>query len=212
MINKTNTIGKYYENGTFVDTLDIPVPGIHNLSNITASIAVLRMIGISLKDIKKNIKFLRLPKKRFELRGEFHGRTIYDDYAHHPNEIKATIDLGRLFIKDTLRFENKKYRLVVVFQPHRYSRVQKFKNEFANELSKADMIYVTDIFGAGEDNIDKINSKLITNIIYKKNKNVKHIKDFYELQKQFYELTENNDLIINMGAGDCHNFWSIMNN
>ena len=92
VINKNNTIGEYYENGNFIDTLTIPVPGLHNLSNVTAAVAASRMIGVSFKEIKKNIKSLELPKKRFEFRGELNRRIIYDDYAHHPNEIKATIN------------------------------------------------------------------------------------------------------------------------
>ena len=213
LINKTQTIGEYYENGNLIDTLNIPVPGLHNLSNITASIAASRIIGVNFKNIKKNIQHLKLPKKRFEFRGELDERKIYDDYAHHPSEIKATINLAKLFINNG----NKKTgdnggRLVVIFQPHRFSRVKKFIYEFAEELSKADVIYVTNIFGAGEINKDKIYSENITNIIYKKNKNVKYIGDYYEIKNDFYKLTKKKDLILNMGAGDCHNFWSVLNN
>ncbi len=210
-INKSYTIGKYYENGNFISNLNIPIPGLHNLSNITASIAAARMIGIDFIEIKKNIKYLKLPKKRFEFRGQIDERNIYDDYAHHPNEIKATIKLGRLFIQDNLNNQVKKSRLVVIFQPHRYSRVKQFASEFAEELSKADVIYVTDIYGAGEGNEDKINSKIITDLIYKNNKNVSCINNYHEITNHFYELTQKGDLILNMGAGDCHNFWSILN-
>ena len=79
------------------------------------------------------------------------------------------------------------------------------------ELSKADVIYVTSIFGAGEENENQINSKIITDLIYKKNKNVRYINNYYEIKKNFYSLTQKGDLILNMGAGDCHNFWSILN-
>jgi len=212
LVNKNHTIGRYYENGNFIDILKIPIPGLHNLSNITASIAASRMIGVKFNEIKKNIKYLKLPKKRFELRGELDERKIYDDYAHHPTEIKATINLARLFINQDNNKKGDKSRLVVIFQPHRYSRVKQFVNEFAEELSKADVIYLTNIYGAGEINKDKINSEIITNIIYKKNKNVKYLKDFHEIINNFYQLTEKGDLILNMGAGDCHNFWSILNN
>ena len=207
-VNKNNTIGKYYENGNFIDILNIPIPGLHNLSNITAAIAASRMIGVSFRDIKKNIKFLKLPKKRFELRGTLKERTFYDDYAHHPNEIKATINLARLFIKD--KNEKEKRRLVAIFQPHRFSRVKEFINEYVEELSKADVIYLTNIFGAGEKNIHNINSKEIAALIYKKNKNVKYFKNNYEIKDKFFELTQKDDLIVNMGAGDCHNLWSIL--
>ena len=209
-VNKNNTIGKYYENGNFIDMVNIPVPGLHNLSNVTASIAASRIIGVSFKEIKKNIKYLELPKKRFEFKGKLHERIIYDDYAHHPNEIKATIALARLFLKDKKNNNKEKSRLVAIFQPHRFSRVKRFINEFVKELSKADIIYLTSIYGAGEKNLDNINSKLIADLIYKNNKNVKYLNDNYEINDKFFELTQKNDFIINMGAGDCHNLWSIL--
>ncbi len=210
-INESHTIGKYYENGNFISSLNIPIPGLHNLSNITAAIAASRMIGVDFIEIKKNIKFLKLPKKRFEFRGQIDERHFYDDYAHHPNEIKETIKLGRLFIKQKHNNKSQKGRLIAIFQPHRYSRVKQFTKEFAEELSKADIIYVTNIYGAGEGNKDKITSKIITDLIYKKNKNVSYINNYHEIKKNFYELTQKGDLILNMGAGDCHNFWSILN-
>ncbi len=210
-INNTHTIGKYYENGNFISIINIPIPGLHNLSNITASIAASRMIGVDFIEIKKNIKYLKLPKKRFEFRGQIDERNLYDDYAHHPNEIKATIQLGRLFIKENLNNDLQESRLIAIFQPHRYSRVKQFAKEFADELSKADVVYVTSIFGAGEENKDETNSEIITDIIYKQNKNVMYINNYHEISKNFYELTKKGDFILNMGAGDCHNFWSILN-
>ena len=213
VINKDKTIGKYYEHGKFIDIINIPVPGLHNLSNITAAIAACRMVGVSFKEIKKNTESLKLPKKRFEFRGELNQRIIYDDYAHHPNEIKATIDLARLFIKDTNSSDRgERGRLIAIFQPHRFTRVKQFIHEFVKELSKADVIYVTNIFGAGEKNIYNIDSQLIANLIYKNNKNVKCLKDNYEINEKFFKLTKKNDFIINMGAGDCHNLWSILQN
>jgi len=114
-------------------------------------------------------------------------------------------------LKVKQRLSKSKSRLIVIFQPHRYSRVKQFTEEFAEELSKADVIYVTSIYGAGEGNEDKISSKIITDLIYEKNKNVSYINNYYEVTKNFYELTQKGDLILNMGAGDCHNFWSILN-
>ena len=210
-INEYQTIGKYYENGNFISNLNIPIPGLHNLSNITAAIAASRMIGVDFVEIKKNIKSLKLPKKRFEFRGQINARDVYDDYAHHPNAIKETIKLGRLFIAQKRNNESQQSRLIAIFQPHRYSRVKKFAREFAEELAKADVIYVTSIYGAGEGNEDKITSKIITDLIYKQNKNVSYINNYHEITKNFYELTQKGDLILNMGAGDCHNFWSILN-
>ncbi len=209
-VNKDNTIGKYYENGNFIDIIKIPVPGLHNLSNITAAIAASRIIGVSFNEIKKHIKSLELPKRRFEFRGKLNGRIIYDDYAHHPSEVKATIALARLFLNDKNNNNEEKSRLVAIFQPHRFTRVKKFVNEFVKELSKADVIYLTSIFGAGEKNINNIDSKLIAKLIYKNNKNVKYLRNNYEIKNKFFELTRKDDFIVNMGAGDCHNLWSIL--
>ena len=210
-INDKHTTGKYYENGNFISSVNIPVPGHHNLSNITAAIAASRMIGVDFIKIKKNIKYLKLPKKRFEFRGQIQKRNLYDDYAHHPNEIKEAIKLGRLFCKQKLNNKYQGYRLIAIFQPHRYSRVKKFAKEFAAELSKADVIYITSIYGAGEENKDKINSKIITNLIYPQNNNVHYIDNYHDITRNFYEFTKKGDLILNMGAGDCHNLWSILN-
>ena len=113
-------------------------------------------------------------------------------------------------IRDSDRGE--RGRLIAIFQPHRFTRVKQFIHEFVKELSKADVIYITNIFGAGEKNIDNIASQLIANLIYKNNKNVVYLKDNYEINKKFFKLTKKNDFIINMGAGDCHNLWSILKN
>ena len=211
MISKTidpeYTIADYYEKGRAITRLQIPIPGLHNLSNITAAISACRIINIDINCILKNIQHLQLPRKRFDLRGEFIGRTIIDDYGHHPNEIKATIKLARLFIK---KRDNNINRLVIVFQPHRYSRINKFLDQFIKELSKADFIIITNIFSAGENKLNNINSQFIANKIYKINKNVKFINNHYEVAKNFLDITNKGDLILNMGAGDCHELWSLL--
>ena len=201
------TIADYYENGQAIKRLEIPIPGIHNLSNITAAISACRILNIDINFILKNIQFLQLPKKRFDFRGEILGRKIIDDYGHHPNEIKATLELARLFIK---RNHNAN-RLVIIFQPHRYTRVNKFLDEFVKELSKADYIIITNIFSAGENKLNNINSQFIADKIYKLNKNVKFLENNYEVAKKFFDITNKGDLILNMGAGDCHNLWSLLN-
>ena len=207
-IDPEYTIAEYYENGEAITRLKIPVPGIHNLSNITAAIAACRIINIDINSILKNIKSLQLPRKRFDLRGEILGRKIIDDYGHHPNEIKATIELARLFIK---KRDNNINRLVIIFQPHRYSRINKFLYQFIKELSKADYIIITDIFSAGENELYNINSQFLVDKIYRINKNVKFISNNYEIANQFFDITNKGDLILNIGAGNCHNLWSLLN-
>jgi len=201
------TIADYYENGKAVTRIKIPIPGVHNLSNVTAAISACRILNIDINNILKNIQLLQLPRKRFDLRGEISGRKIIDDYAHHPNEIKATIELARLFIK---KRNNNPNRLVVIFQPHRYSRINKFLDDFIKELSKADFIIITNIFSAGEHKLNDINSQFIADKIYKINKNIKFINSNNQVAKEFFDLTNKGDLILNMGAGDCHNLWSLL--
>ena len=202
-----HTIADYYEQGKQITRIKIPIPGIHNLCNITAAISACRIINIDINCILKNIQFLQLPRKRFDLRGEILGRKIIDDYGHHPNEIRATIELARLFIQ---KRDNDINRLVIIFQPHRYSRINKFLHQFIIELSKADFIIITNIFSAGENKFNTINSQIIANKIYKINKNVEFIDSNYEVSKKFFDLTNKGDLILNMGAGDCHNLWSLL--
>ena len=201
------TIADFYEQGKAITRIKIPIPGIHNLSNITAAISACRIINIDINCILENIHSLQLPRKRFDLRGEILGRKLIDDYGHHPNEIKATIALARLFIK---KRNNNINRLVLIFQPHRYSRIKKFFNQFIKELSKADYIIITNIFSAGENKLDNINSQLIVDKIYKINKNVKFINSNHEVAKKFFDITNKGDLILNMGAGDCHNLWKLL--
>tara|TARA_Y100000589_G_scaffold322022_1_gene354292 strand:+ start:741 stop:2117 length:1377 start_codon:yes stop_codon:yes gene_type:complete len=207
-LTSKSTIADYFESGKYISTLKIPVPGLHNLSNIAAAIAACRIQDINFSKIKEKISNLRLPNKRFEFKGNIGGRLIVDDYAHHPKEIKATIKLGRLLVNE----KNKLKRLVAIFEPHRFSRVNKFFKEFANELALADQVIITDIYGAGEKNINNINSSIIFKEIYKKNKNIKIVKNNYEIKKKFNCITKENDLIINMGAGNCHNLWQILMN
>ena len=205
-IKDTYTVADFYEKGNFVDTFKIPIPGLHNLSNVTAAISACRLNKVSLEAIRKNIKYIKLPKRRFEFKGEYKQRKIIDDYAHHPNEIKETIKLARLFTN------KKNQRLVVIFQPHRFSRIEQFLDDFATELSKADSIILTSIYGAGEVNKNNINSSIISKKIYKMNNNVICLKDNYEVKKHFNNITNTKDFILNMGAGDCNNLWSILNN
>ncbi len=200
------TFADYFENGKSITKFKIPIPGIHNLSNITAAISACRIINIDIDQICKNIHSLKLPRKRFDLRGEILGRKIIDDYGHHPSEIKATIDLARIFIKE----RNNINRLFIIFQPHRYSRINEFLYQFINELSKADYIIITDIFSAGETKLKNINAQIIVDKVSKINKNVRYINNNFEVAKQFFDITRKGDLILNMGAGDCHNLWSLL--
>ena len=217
--NGCEIIAEYYEQEKFIDILTIPVPGIHNLSNTVAAIAACRVAGILFKDIKKGIKSLKLPSRRFEYKGLWKRRLIVEDYAHHPSEIDAAISIASTIIstKHNLSKISPK-RLVTIFQPHRYSRTKKFQKEFAQSLSKSDLVFITPIYSAGEDEIKGINNQTIGYEL----KKLKPDLEIYtpdnnqNLIKLIKQHTVEKDLILVMGAGDintiCANLFSVLLN
>mgnify|MGYP003311064145 FL=1 len=202
--NGCEIIAEYYEKEKFIDVIKIPVPGIHNLSNAAAAIAACRVAGILFKDIKKGIDNLKLPSRRFEYKGLWKNRLIVEDYAHHPSEIDAAISIASTVIKTKHNFSKiLPRRIVTIFQPHRYSRTQKFQEEFAKSLSKSDLVFITPIYSAGEDKIEGINNKSIGNELKKINPKLEiYTPDNNQnLIKLIKEQTLENDLILIMGAG-----------
>ena len=205
--NGCEIIAKYYEQGEFIETIKIPVPGMHNLSNAIAAIAACREAGILFKDIKKGIENLQLPSRRFEYKGLWKNRLIIEDYAHHPSEIDAAISIASTIIKTKNNLSKiSPKRLVTIFQPHRYSRTKKFQKEFAKSLSKSDLVFITPIYSAGEDEIQGINNKTIKYELKKLKPNLEiytpeHNQDLIKLIK---EHTVEKDLILIMGAGDIN--------
>ena len=208
------TIANYYEKGNFLGELSVPLTGSHNLSNILGAIAICRLEGISFDIIKENLKKIKAPKRRFEIRGIWEERIIVDDYAHHPSEIKATISMAKLMLNKNINSLPKKAkRLVVIFQPHRYSRTKTFLNEFAIALAKADKVIITPIYGSGEKPIKEVNNYKLASRINKMNCGIEilaldNYKNFKEILK---EQTNVHDLIILMGAGDINKIWENLN-
>ncbi len=205
--NGCEIIAEYYEKEKFIDTITIPVPGIHNLSNTVAAIAACRVAGIIFKDIKNGIRNLQLPSRRFEYKGLWKNRFIVEDYAHHPSEIDATISIASTIIKTKNNLSKiSPKRLVTIFQPHRYSRTRKFQKEFANSLTKSDLVFITPIYSAGEDEIEGINNKTIGYELKKLKPNLEiytpHSNE--NLIKLIKEHTIEKDLILIMGAGDIN--------
>ena len=203
----SETIASFYEKGEYIDEIIIPLPGLHNLSNALSAIATCRLAGISFSELKDHLKSIMNPLRRFEFQGIWEGKQLVDDYAHHPSEIKATISMARLMINsnDSILPE-KSERLIVVFQPHRFSRTKDFLKDFCHELGKADLLLLAPIYSSGEKPIDGINSKLIACCIKEEypNLNVINSKDIKSLELLLRENTKKNDLILIMGAGDIN--------
>ena len=181
------------ENGTLVDRVALGVPGEHNVYNSLAAAAVCRELGITMEMIKKGLWKFTGTNRRFEKKGELGGVTVIDDYAHHPQEIRATLSTA-------LNYPHRK--LWVVFQPHTYTRTKAFLDEFAETLSMADEVILADIYAARETDNLGISSRDIADKIESRGGNVHYIPSFDEIETFILENCIHGDLLITMGAGD----------
>lgn len=179
--------------GKMIDRVTLGVSGEHNVYNSLAAAAVCFELGISLEIIQKGLKRFTGTNRRFEKKGEVSGVTIIDDYAHHPQEIRATLETAK-------HYPHKK--LWVVFQPHTYTRTRAFLDEFAESLSLADEVILADIYAARETDNLGISSKDIVERIEKKGVKVHYIPSFEEIETFILENCIHGDLLITMGAGD----------
>ncbi len=184
--------------GVELGTINLNIPGKHNISNSLAAIAVALEVGVDFKTIALSLKQFQGVKRRFEVIGIEKNITVIDDYAHHPGEIRATLDAAR-----TSGYNN----IIAVFQPHLYTRTRDFINEFAESLGKADIVYIADIYKAREEPIPGINSEAISNLIKASgHKFVYHIPDKAEIISEVVSNAKENDCVVIMGAGDI---WEI---
>ncbi len=204
------TTADIYENSQKIGQIEIPLPGLHNLSNCIAAIGACRLEGLTFNEIQQGITYLKAPLRRFDFRGNWQGRLIVDDYGHHPSEVKATLSMAKLMIKSgksPLPIAPK--RLLIVFQPHRYSRTKKFIQEFAKALSDADSLILAPIYGAGENPIEGCDSEVLAKKIKDINPTllVKVASDFDHLISLIKRNSFKDDLVLTMGAGDINKVW-----
>jgi len=172
--------------------------GKHNILNATASIVVAMINQIPIKIIEKSLKNFQGVKRRFSYLGKIKKSEIYDDYAHHPEEIKATYEIAKI---------KSKKKIIVIFQPHRFSRTKELYIDFLKILSKIDILYISDIYSAGEKKIKNINSnKLVKDLKRIKKKNIFYLKNKKEINNILKEYYEEENLIVFMGAGSISNW------
>ena len=176
----------------FLITLLFLFPGIHNVLNATACIALVNSYGISNEHIKAAFLSFTGANRRLEYKGSFNDVRIFDDYAHHPTEIKATSDaLNKKTFNESW----------VVFQPHTYSRLKNLLDDFANSLLDFDHIIVTDVYAAREKNTFNISSKDLADKIVSLGKSVQYIPKFDYIVKFLKSNAKPNDVILTLGAG-----------
>ncbi len=174
-------------------TFTLKVPGMHNVSNALSVIALSDVMGFGDDTMRKAMEGFTGANRRFQYKGKLNGFTIIDDFAHHPTEIKTTLDSAE-------RYPHRE--LWIVFQPHTYSRTKTFLNEFADVLGKADHVILVDIYAAREPDPGDISSKDIVSLLQKNDKDAIYAGTFENAEKIILKNLQENDLLITMGAGN----------
>ena len=173
--------------------LRLKVPGRHNLLNAIGAVAVGLEAGVTFERIAAALEEFRGADRRFQMRGEERGVMVVDDYGHHPTEIAAVIAAARAGIDR---------RVVVVFQPHRYSRTSQLLPEFGTALAAADEVVLTDIYAAGEDPIPGVTIDAVAEAVRAAGRGpVRVVKSLQDLPGAVAALVGNGDLVITLGAG-----------
>lgn len=191
--NMGNGFFDLLKNGTFIGHIQLSVPGLHNISNALAAIALACSLSIPIQAIQSGLLSFHGTDRRFQYKGELQGVTIIDDYAHHPTEIRATLSSAEKYPHKTLW---------CVFQPHTYSRTRMLLDDFADALSFADKIVLTDIYAAREMNPGDISSKDLQKKLSDLGKEVYYFKTFKEIEDFLLKNCTHGDMLITMGAGD----------
>ena len=176
--------------GKVVGFIELQVPGHHNLLNAAAVLATGLNLGFAAPELLTGLAVFRGTGRRFELKGTVHGIRVIDDYGHHPTEIDVTLKAARRFAGDG--------RLIVIFQPHRYSRTKAFSSQFAKVLDMADRAIVLEVYAASEKPIAGVTSRLITDAM----SHGEYIPNFIEVTDSVIDSAEPQDVIITLGAGD----------
>ena len=183
----------YYKNELLSD-LKIILKGKHNVYNSLAVFASLHQAGVDIEKIKPHFATFTGMGRRFQKAGEFKGISLYDDYAHHPTEIKAALS-------SACSFKNK--NIIAVFQPHRYSRLKNLWNDFLSSFNNVDRVVVTDVYAASVDVIEGIDSEKFTKALSEKlSIPCEHISgSMQEVAKKLFPTLKSGDIVIGLGAG-----------
>lgn len=174
----------------------LSVPGMHNIYNSLAAMAFARFIGLDFSKAAKGLKAFTGTDRRFQYKGSLGGITIVDDYAHHPSEIRATLEAAK-------KYPHK--RIVCAFQPHTYTRTKAFLSDFAEALSLADIVVLADIYSAREKNTIGISSTDLLELLHNAGTESYYFPTFDQIENFLLEKCIDGDLLITMGAGDIVN-------
>jgi UDP-N-acetylmuramate--alanine ligase len=184
-----------YRANRLLGEIFLKIPGKHNILNSLAALGVAFEVGIPFKKVKEALGSFSGVQRRFQLKGEERGITVVDDYAHHPSEIKATLEAASL---------GKWSRIICIFQPHRYTRTQFLAPEFASAFDLADWLILTEVYAAGEEPIPGVSSKLILEAVlsHSPKRNLAFFPTLSEAKNFVLSIAKEGDLILTLGAGD----------
>ena len=178
----------------FDPMLTLMQPGMHNLLDAAAALAVADLVGISPEIAKEALRNFKGTWRRFEYKGEVHGAKVYDDYGHHPTEIKATLQGAREKHPDK--------KITLVFQPHTYTRTKELFADFVDALSKADRVILAPIYAAREENDGSVSSAILAEKIKEINERAESFETFDEIVERIKTSASTEDVVLVMGAGD----------
>ena len=184
-----------YHRGELLGEVCLNIPGLHNVRNAMAALALTLSIGVDFDDAAEALRAFRGVMRRYQFVDEVSDIRFIDDYAHHPSEIKTTLNTAALEGAE---------RVVCMFQPHRYSRTAALWNDFGQALQGADLIILTDVYAAGEDPLPGVNGKLILNALLEadSSKQVIYVPKRSALGEAAARFVRPGDLVLTMGAGD----------
>ncbi|HRZ87199.1 MAG TPA: UDP-N-acetylmuramate--L-alanine ligase [bacterium] len=181
-------------NGRVLGEVTLNIPGIHNVSNALPVIALATDVGIPFDMVQGGLATFQGTMRRMELLASVNGVSVYDDYAHHPTEIMATLAALKKMTKG---------RVIAVFQPHRYSRLMHLFPRFVDAFGAADTLMLTDVYGAGEERIDRASSKELYRVMCEKGiRNVEYVRDRQGIMNRLIDHILADDAVVFMGAGD----------
>jgi UDP-N-acetylmuramate--alanine ligase len=185
-----------WRSGQLLGSVDLGVPGRHNVSNALAVIALASELGVPMVHISAALATFRGARRRFEAKLQNDHLQVFDDYGHHPTEIKATLAMAR-------GVGGK--RVVVMFQPHRYSRTQALRDQFGVAFDAADVLYVTDVYPASEKPIPGVSGATVADAVREHgHPSVSYVPARQHLHRELARVAKKGDVIVSLGAGDIH--------
>ena len=194
VLEPASSFARIAKNGKVLPDLHLTIPGLHNVFNATAALAVGERLGVGPTELLNGLESFSGSRRRFEHKGKINGIEVIDDYGHHPTEIRVTLITAKAYAAPG--------RVIVIFQPHRFTRTRAFAVEFAISLEIADYAFVLEVYPASEAPIPGVTSQLITRasesglLVYE--------PSMLKVVQEVLEIAQPGDVIMTLGAGDVN--------